>query len=270
MNRNNWLYYIALMILLIIGAASVGAPLFVPYDPIEPNLDVIKQAPSLLHPMGTDDRGRDILSRIMMGGMFSISLGVFSTAFALIVGILMGFLAGYFGKWVDSFVGLLTNITLAFPALLLAIALSSAMRPGYWSIFITLVAIGWAGFARLMRAETLRLKNSPHVEAARVLGADVWYIFLRHILPLCGSILITAITLRVGVAILMESSLSFLGLGIQPPQPTWGGMVSQGRDYFRSAPWITMFPGAVLTLTILSLHIIGENYRGYRSKRIKK
>ena len=261
------LYRISCLLLLMMAIVSLAAPILVPYDPVKPDLESIKESPSWQHPMGTDDRGRDILSRVMMGGQFSISLGIFSTACALMLGIVMGFLSGYFGGWIDSLVGLLTNITLAFPALLLAIALSSAMQPGYTSIFITLVAIGWAGFARLMRAETMKLKNSPHVEAARVLGADVWYIFYRHILPLCSGILITAVTLRVGVAILMESSLSFLGLGVQPPLPTWGGMVSQGRDFFRSAPWMTLFPGAVITFTILALNIVGE---GYRSRRTKK
>jgi ABC-type dipeptide/oligopeptide/nickel transport system permease subunit len=257
--------------LLLMTVVSLAAPLLAPYDPLIPDLDAVKEPPSLRHFMGTDDRGRDVFSRVIIGGQFSISLGIFSTACALLIGIVMGFFSGYFGGWIDSMVGLLINITLAFPALLLAIALSSAMRPGYVSIFITLVSIGWAGFARLMRGETMKLRSSPHVEAARVLGADVWYIFYRHILPLCSGILITAVTLRIGVAILMESSLSFLGLGVQPPLPTWGGMVSQGRDFFRSAPWMTLFPGAVITLTILALNIVGEGYRNkYAQKSVSK
>jgi len=262
-------YFSALGLLTVIFGACILSAWITPYDPVAPDLDSLKQAPSLSHPMGTDDRGRDVLSRVISGGKISISLGIFTTALALLIGVIFGFISGYYGGWVDSFVGFFVNITLAFPSLLLAIALSSVMEPGYMSIFITLVAVGWAGFAKLIRGETLKLKNSPHVQAARVLGASDLYILIRHIMPLCAGIIITAVTLRVGVAILMESSLSFLGLGIQPPYPTWGGMVSQGRDFFRSAPWMTMFPGLIITVTILSLNIAGEGYKEIARKQQK-
>ncbi|MCD6460917.1 ABC transporter permease [bacterium] len=263
-------YWSALGLLTVILGVCVLSSWITPYDPLLPDLDALKQAPSLSHLMGTDDRGRDVLSRIIAGGRFSISLGIFTTVFALLIGIIFGFISGYYCGWMDSLAGVAINITLAFPSLLLAIALSSVMEPGYKSIFVTLVVIGWAGFAKLIRGETLKLKNSPHVQAARVLGASDLYIFLKHILPLSAGIIITAVTLRVGVSILMESSLSFLGLGIQPPMPTWGGMVSQGRDFFRSAPWMTMFPGIIITLTILSLNIAGEGYKELSAHNVKK
>ncbi len=265
-----YVFYTAFFVLITIFTASMLSSWIAPYDPVEPRLDHIKQPPSLSHWMGTDDRGRDVLSRILVGGKFSIAVGLVSTVCALLVGVALGFLSGYFGGWCDSVVSLMTNITLAFPSLLLAIGLSSAMKPGWRSVFFTLVAIGWAGFARLVRAQTLKLRTSPHVEAARVLGAGNTYIFVRHILPLCSAVLITAVTLRVGVAILTESSLSFLGLGLQPPAPTWGGMVNQGRDFFRSAPWITLFPGMIITITIICLNIFGENFRLWWSKRFER
>lgn len=269
MLKKHPLFYLACGILIIIIATSFLSHWITPWDPVAPQLDHIKEPPSFSHWMGTDDRGRDVMSRILDGGRFSLSIGGLATVCALIAGIALGFVGGYFGGWCDSVLGLMTNITLAFPSLLLAIGLSSAMRPGFKSVVLTLVAIGWAGFARLVRGETLKLKNSPHVEAAKVMGAREMYIFRRHILPLCSAVLITAATLYLGVAILTESSLSFLGLGLQPPQPTWGGMINQGRDYFRSAPWMTLFPGAIITVTIICLNIVGENYR-VRSRRTCK
>lgn len=267
MRQKNHVFYVAVIVLAIIVIVSLLSDYLVPYNPISTDLEQIKQAPSWLHLMGTDDRGRDILSRVMAGGKFSISIGILSTVCALTAGVLFGFIGGYFGGIPDSVLGFFTNITLAFPSLLLAVGLSSVMGAGYNSIFITLILIGWAGFAKLVRGETLKLKSNAHIDAAKVMGAGHMYILVRHIIPLCAGVIITAVTLRVGVAILMESSLSFLGLGVQPPQPTWGGMVSQGRDYFRSAPWLTLFPGGVITLTIICLNIIGETFQSRHKKR---
>ncbi|MEW6534053.1 MAG: ABC transporter permease [Candidatus Auribacterota bacterium] len=261
---------VSLVIVAGLIISTVFAPLIAPYDPNVPDLDSIKEAPSLVHLMGTDDRGRDIFSRVLFAARFSLVIGLASTAMALVVGVVFGFLSGYYGGLMDSVIGLFTNITLAFPSLLLAIGLSAVMEPGFWSVFIAIVAISWAGFARLVRAETLKLKTSAHVDAARSLGAAHMYILIRHILPLCTGLIITTATLRIGTAMLTESSLSFLGLGIQPPEPTLGGMVSQGRDYFRSAPWITLFPGAVITLIIIALNTIGENYRILFRTRFEK
>ncbi len=261
MKLKDFVFYTALTIVLIVVVSSIFSDFLMLYDPLKPDLTSVKTPPCFSHPMGTDDRGRDILSRIMAGGKFSLSIGIISTVCALIIGTLLGFIGGYFGGIFDSILGFMTNITFAFPSLLLAIGLSSIMRPGFKSVIITLAAISWAGFSRLIRGETMKYKNSSHIEAAKVLGANNFYILLRHILPLCSGIIITASTLQIGVAILTESSLSFLGLGLQPPDPTWGGMVSQGRDYFRSAPWITLFPGAVITITIICLNIVGEQLR---------
>lgn len=268
--KKNIIFYTASILLILIIGASFLLPLFVTDDPYDTDLSQIKQAPSAEHVMGTDDRGRDLFSRVSVAARFSISIGLISTAVALIVGVTLGFLSGYFGGMIDSLIGLFVNITLAFPSLLLAIGLTAAMEPGGISIFIALVAVGWAGFARIVRAETLKLKASPHVDAARVMGAHHYYILLRHILPLCTSLLLTTASLRIATAILTESSLSFLGLGLQPPHPTLGGMVSQGRDYFRSAPWISLFPGAVITIIILCCNVIGENIRTASQRKFSR
>jgi len=270
MKLKDILFYTALTTILIIVFCSLFSDFIAPHDPLKPDLNYVKMPPSFSHPMGTDDRGRDVLSRIMSGGKFSLAIGIISTVCALSIGITLGFIGGYFGGIFDSILGFMTNITFAFPSLLLAIGLSSIMRPGFKSVIITLSAISWAGFSRLIRGETLKHKNSNHIEAARALGANQFYILIRHILPLCSGIIITASTLQIGVSILTESSLSFLGLGLQPPDPTWGGMVSQGRDYFRSAPWITLFPGAVITITILCFNIVGEQLRSRFGRKFDK
>lgn len=241
-----------------------------PRDPFMPQLTQINHPPSSAHLFGTDDRGRDILSRIMLGARYSLSISIISTMGALVLGCILGFMSGYYGGAVDSIISFFITMTLAFPSLLLAIGVSSVMNPGYRAILFTLIIISWAGFAKLMRGETLKMKNSDHVNASRAMGAGGLYIFLRHIAPLSSGVIITACSLQLGVAILAESSLSFLGFGIQPPLPTWGNMISQGRDYFRSAPWISLVPGIMITVLIICFNVFGETYNQLYKNRFMK
>ncbi|MCP5462475.1 MAG: ABC transporter permease [bacterium] len=260
----------AIVGIVFFGSIACVSLWWTPCDPLKPQLTQINHLPSPTHLFGTDDRGRDILSRIMLGARYSLSISVISTIGALVVGCVLGFIGGYYGGAADSMISFFITMTLAFPSLLLAIGVSSVMNPGYWAILFTLIIISWAGFAKLMRAETLKMKNADHVTASRAMGASGFYIFLRHMAPLSSGVIITAFSLQLGVAILAESSLSFLGFGIQPPLPTWGNMISQGRDYFRSAPWISLIPGIMITMLIICFNVFGETYNQLYKNRFMK
>jgi len=259
--RSNKLVLTAVIVLALLLTAAVFGPHFVPYDPLATDLDSLRQPPSGSHLLGTDSKGRDILSRIIHGARVSLAVGIAASLFSLVIGTLAGLVAGYFGGKVDMVLSQVFDIFLAFPSLLLAIGISAVMPPGLASAMLAITIVSWAGFARLVRGLTLSLKEQTYVEASRAIGAATGRILFRHILPNALPLLLVAGSLRVGGFILLEAALSFLGLGVQPPTPTWGSMISLNRMYINSAPWMVIFPGIAISITVISFNILGDFLR---------
>ncbi len=260
---------IAVILLVMLVLTAIVGPLLVPYKPDGIDLDSLTQPPGKAHLLGTDSKGRDILSRIVSGARISLSVGIFAAALSLGIGIFFGLIAGYFGGTVDAFFSQVFDIFLAFPSLLLAIGISAVMPPGLTSAMLAITLVGWAGFARLVRGITLSLKEQTYVEASRALGASSARILYRHILPNALPLILVAGSLRVGGFILLEAALSFLGLGVQPPTPTWGSMISLNRAYINSAPWMVIFPGLAISITVISFNILGDFLRDKLDPRMQ-
>jgi peptide/nickel transport system permease protein len=253
---------------MLVLTAIVG-PFLVSYMPDEIDLNSLKQPPGIAHLLGTDSKGRDILSRVVYGSRISLSVGILASALSLGIGIFFGLIAGYFGGKVDAFFSQVFDIFLSFPSLLLAIGISAVMTPGLSSAMFAITLVGWAGFARLVRGITLSLKEQTYVEASRALGASSTRILYRHILPNALPLILVAGSLRVGGFILLEAALSFLGLGVQPPTPTWGSMISLNRAYINSAPWMVIFPGLAISITVISFNILGDFLRDKLDPRMQ-
>ena len=260
---------IAVILLIMLGLTAVVGPFLVTYKPDVIDLENLKQPPGKAHLFGTDSKGRDILSRVVYGSRISLSVGIIAAALSLCIGIFFGLIAGYFGRTVDAFFSQVFDIFLAFPSLLLAIGISAVMPPGLTSVMLAITLVGWAGFARLVRGITLSLKEQTYVEASRALGASPARILYRHILPNALPLILVAGSLRVGGFILLEAALSFLGLGVQPPTPTWGSMISLNRAYINSAPWMVIFPGIAISITVISFNILGDFLRDKLDPRMQ-
>lgn len=258
-----------LAVLLCVVAASVLAPLISPYDPEEINLDELRMPPSLKHPFGTDNIGRDILSRVFYGGRISLSVALIAAFLSMGIGLLVGLASGYAGGKIDAGVMLAVDFVLAFPSLLLAIAISVILPPGIYTVMIAIASVGWASFARLVRSHLLSLKSAPFVEAARAIGCSGRRILFVHLFPQCIPLVIVMTGLKLGGYILTEASLSFLGLGAQPPTPTWGSMISSNRAFIVSAPWMVIFPGLAITVTSLCCNLLGDILRDKYSLKIR-
>lgn len=252
---------IGLILLVVVFFHAFAAELLLPGDPEEIDLDRALRPPSMRNPFGTDPFGRDVLSRVFHGGRLSLGVGFLARTISLLLGLIMGSVAGYFGGRFDSIVMRLADITFAFPTLLLLIAIMAVVSPGFISLVVTLGVVGWAAVARLVRAQVLSVKGREFVQAARAAGAGHLTIIIRHILPQCISPVLVVYTLGLGMTVMAESSLSFLGLGVQPPEPSWGRMISSGIAFMRTAPWLTLFPGIVLTITVCSLNLVGDGLR---------
>jgi peptide/nickel transport system permease protein len=260
---------IAVILLVLLVLAAIVGPSLVSYAPDAIDLDSLRQPPGAAHLLGTDSKGRDILSRVVSGARISLSVGILASALSLCIGIFFGLIAGYFGGKVDAFFSQVFDIFLAFPSLLLAIGISAVMPPGLTSAMLAITLVGWAGFARLVRGITLSLKEQTYVEASRALGASSARILYRHILPNALPLILVAGSLRVGGFILLEAALSFLGLGVQPPTPTWGSMISLNRAYINSAPWMVIFPGLAISITVISFNILGDFLRDKLDPRMQ-
>jgi peptide/nickel transport system permease protein len=258
----------AILLVLLVFTAAIG-PFLVPYKPDATDLDSLRQLPSKAHLLGTDSIGRDILSRVVFGARISLSVGILASALSLSIGVFFGLLAGYFGGRADTVLSQIFDIFLAFPSLLLAIGISAVMPPGLASAMLAITLVGWAGFARLVRGITFSLKEQTYVEASRALGATSSRILKKHILPNALPLLLVAGSLRVGGFILLEAALSFLGLGVQPPIPTWGSMISQNRTYINSAPWMVIVPGLAISITVISFNILGDFLRDKLDPRMQ-
>ncbi|UCF90018.1 MAG: ABC transporter permease [Desulfobacterales bacterium] len=258
--RTNLMAGGALTLLVIIMA--LFAPLLAPYHPIDDaDLMVAEEPPSAQFWFGTDSQGRDILSRVIFGSRISLSVGLLSQTMNTIIGVLLGLTAGYFGKWWDDLVMGLTNIMLSIPALIFALAIMALLGPGLMNVFIALGLTNWSYTCRITRSQVLSTRSQDYVKAARALGYGRGRIMLTQILPnIVGPILVMA-TLGVAYAILLEASLSFLGLGAQPPTPSWGGMLATAREQFFTAPWISIFPGLAIFITVMGLNLFGDGLR---------
>ena len=250
------------MLLATVIIAAVFAPLLAPHDPMRGDLaNDYLAPPGGAFRLGADAQGRDVLSRVLYGARISLMVGIISQAVAVLLGVTLGLLAGYYRGWIDLVVMRLADITLAFPSLLLLIAVAAAVKPSLPVIFVVIGAVGWAGMARLVRAQVLVLSSADFVSAARALGASDRRILLSHMLPNVRTPVIIAATLGVAGAIMAEAALSFVGLGAQPPTPSWGSMVAEGRDLLRVAPWVSVVPGLAVGVAVLGFNLVGDALR---------
>lgn len=259
-------------VILLIIIAAIAAPLIARHDPSSIDLTNQLQGPSLRHWMGTDIQGRDVWARLIYGARISLAVGLLSQGIALALGLVLGLVAGYYGKWVDETVMRLADVTLAFPTLLLLIALVAALQPSLPVVFLTIGLVGWAGMARLVRGQVLVVRELEYVQAQRALGARDHRIIAMHVLPAVIAPVVIACTLGVAGAIMAEASLSFLGLGVQPPTPSWGAMIADGRDLsqLRSSPWTSLFPGLAIGMTVLGFNLLGDALRDALDPRAKR
>lgn len=256
------------LVVLIVGVA-ITAPLVAPYDPSEPHYTHSLEEPSKAFPLGTDLYGRDVLSRLLFGARISLLVGVVAVAMAVTIGVPVGSLAGYLGGWLDETLMRLMDIVIAFPALVLALALVGAIGQGLENVILVIGIVYAPQYARLIRGNVLSVKEETYVEAARNTGVGHVTILFKHIVPnAIGPVLVQA-TFHTATAILFEASLSFLGLGVQPPKPTWGVMIANGRDFLPERWWISTFPGIAIMLTVLSFNVLGDGLRDEFDPRSK-
>jgi len=257
----NRLALIGAMVVLVLFIISGAAAWLSPYDPNRPDPRNRLKPPSQEHILGTDSLGRDVMSRMIWGGRVSLKVGFVAVGLATAIGLLLGSLAGYYGGWVDSLVMRFCDLMLCFPSMFLILAVIAILEPSIWNVMVVIGLTSWMGVARLVRAEFITLKNRDFTLAARALGAGGPRIILRHLLPNAMAPILVAATLGVAGAILTESALSFLGLGVQPPAATWGAMLSDGKDYLSRAWWLSFYPGLAILITVLSYNLMGEGLR---------
>jgi ABC-type dipeptide/oligopeptide/nickel transport system permease subunit len=250
-------------VVVLLVVLALAAPLVAGHDPLQIDLINSLSAPSRAHWFGTDIQGRDVWARLVYGARISLSVGFVSQAIALALGLSLGLVSGYYRGWVDELVMRLADVTLAFPTLLLLIAMVAALQPSLGVVFVTIGVVGWAGMARLVRGQVLVVRQLEYVQASRALGGRDLRIILVHVLPGVVAPVIIAATLGIAGAIIAESSLSFLGLGVQPPTPSWGAMIADGRDLsqLRHAPWTSLFPGLAIGAAVLGFNLLGDALR---------
>lgn len=259
--RQHRIGMIGLVLVMVLLFVAVFGQYLAPYDPNEIDMEARFLPPTLEHPMGTDDFGRDTLSRIMYGARVSLQVGIIAVGIAASVGTFLGLIAGYGGRLPDEFIMRTMDILFAFPAILLAIAILAALGKGVTNAMIAIGIVYIPIFARIARGEVLSIRGKEFIDAARASGASSRRIMSRHILPNASGPLIVEITLSLAFAILAEAALSFFGLGTQPPDPSWGRMLSEGRAYFRQSPWMAIFPGMAIMLTVMGFNFLGDGLR---------
>lgn len=257
-------------IVLILFVVSLLAPWISPYEPTAIDLRNVLAAPSWQHPLGTDQLGRDILSRMIWGSRISLKVGFVSTGIAIIIGALLGAVAGYYGRRVDALIMRIVDIMLCFPTFFLILAVIAFLEPSIWNIMLIIGLTNWMGITRLVRADFITLKERDFVKAARVIGAGNWRIIFIHILPNAMASLLVAATFGVAGAILTESALSFLGIGVQPPTPSWGNILTDGKDNIDIAWWLSLFPGLAILVTVLGYNLLGEGIRDSLDPRLRE
>ncbi|MFN3688066.1 nickel transporter permease [Salinarimonas sp.] len=252
---------VALAVVLIIVAAALLAPWIAPHDPTRQSWTAVRQAPSLAHWFGTDEVGRDVFSRVIWGARASLAAGVVSVMIALVIGVPLGLLAGYVGGWTDAVLSRLTDAMLAIPFLILAIALAAFLGPNLTNAMIAIGVTATPIFIRLTRGQVLAARAEDYVEAARAVGNPHWRIAVRHVLPNVMPPILVQATLTIAAAVIAEASLSFLGLGQQPPMPSWGSMLNSAQRFLGQAPWMAIYPGIAIFLTVLSFNVLGDGLR---------
>ncbi|NPV05859.1 MAG: ABC transporter permease [Syntrophaceae bacterium] len=257
------------VVVVLLFVLSILAPWIAPYDPAAIDLKNILQPPSAKHWFGTDQLGRDVLSRMIWGAQISLKVGFVSTGIAIFIGTILGAVAGYYGRWVDAVIMRFVDIMLCFPTFFLILAVIAFLEPSIWNIMVIIGATGWMGITRLVRADFISLKERDFVQAARVIGASDLRIIFIHILPNCMASVLVAATLGVAGAILTESALSFLGIGVQPPTPSWGNILTAGKDNIDIAWWLSLYPGLAILVTVLGYNMLGEGIRDSLDPRLR-
>ena len=264
--RRNPLIIVGGAILLVLILTAVFAPLLAPADPLKTGFSTRVRPPAILgfesqFPLGSDNLGRDILSRLLYGGRISLALSAIAVACSALIGVILGLISGYAGGWIDDVIMRIVDVQLSFPVIMLAIAVIAVVGTSLTALVGVLVLAGWVVYARTVRASVLSLKQQEYVQAARALGAGDVRIVARHVLPNTQAPILVIATVQVATMILLESGLSFLGLGVQPPQPSWGTMLAEGRDYLSNAWWLATVPGIAISLAVLGANMIGDGLR---------
>ena len=259
--KRNKLGMICLGIVLALAIIAILAPVIAPYSYKDQNLAIMNQNPTVEHLLGTDEYGRDILSRIIYGCQISLSVGIISQSIALFIGFVAGVAAGYYGRWVDAVVSFIIQVFSSFPFLLFAILIMFVMGPGLINLYIALGLLMWTTTARLIRGDVMRLKNSEYIQSCILSGGNSFRIIMKHLLPNCISTLIVVSTLGIPSAILSEATLSFLGLGVQPPDASWGQMIAASQPFLESQPIYSIAPGIVIIITVMSFNLLGDALR---------
>jgi peptide/nickel transport system permease protein len=266
---HNPLSSFGLIIILLLILASVLGPSLAPDDPLEIAPDVRLTPPTLRHPLGTDEVGRDILSRILWGARISLQIGIAIVFFSAMIGLIIGMVSGYYGGLLDQVLMRFTDIFISFPTLILAIAMTAALGPSLSNAVIAMIIVWWPIYARLIRSEVLVIKEKDYILAIRVLGANPFKILAFHVLPNAVDTIIVRASIDFGNAVMFCAALSFIGLGAQPPQPEWGAMVTTGKDYLRDAWWLVTFPGLAIFLTVMGFNLLGDGIRDYLDPRLR-
>jgi peptide/nickel transport system permease protein len=265
----NRLAMLGLVVVAALVLVAALAPWLAPFDPNAIDVKSILLPPSWSHPFGTDELGRDVFSRMIYGSRVSLQVGIVAAGLATLVGVILGALAGYYGGWVEAAVMRFTDMMLCFPTFFLILAVIALLEPDILNIMAVIGLTSWMSVARLVRAEFLTLKEREFVTAVKSLGANDARIIFRHILPNALAPVLVALTLGVAGAILTESGLSFLGLGVQPPEPSWGNILSQGKDNIEIAWWLSLFPGLAILVTVLGYNLLGEGIRDALDPRLR-
>jgi peptide/nickel transport system permease protein len=257
-------------VVLLMLAVALLAPLIVRFSPNEINAWAVLEPPSLKHWFGTDDLGRDVFSRIVFGTRISLLVGFVAAGIAVLIGTILGLVSGFYGGLIDNILMRVVDIMFCFPTFFLILAVITFLRPSIWYIMIVIGLTGWMGVARLVRAETLSIREMDYIMAARCIGCSDMRIIFRHILPNAVAPALVAATLGIAGAILTESALSFLGIGVQPPTPSWGNILTSGKDYLEFAWWLSLFPGLAILVTVLAYNLLGEGIRDALDPRVKR
>jgi len=268
--RKHGMLAAGLTIVIAMSLLAVAAPFIAPFDPAELRLDELLLPPSASHPFGTDALGRDILSRMLYGARVSLWVGFVAVGISTAIGILLGLASGYFGGWVDELIMRAVDVMLCFPSFFLILAVIAFLEPSLGNIMAVIGLTSWMGVARLVRAETLTLRERDFIAASRLAGASSCRILFVHILPNALAPVLVSATLGIAGAILVESSLSFLGLGVQPPDASWGNILMDGKSVMEIAPWHSLFPGSAILITVLGYNLLGESLRDLLDPRLKE
>jgi len=268
--RRNRLAIIGGIVTVCLALLALAAPVIAPWDPNRPDVKKILASPSRAHVAGTDQIGRDVLSRMLFGARVSLAVGFVSVGIATFIGIALGSVAGYNGGTVDAAIMRLVDLMLVFPRFFLLLAVLAFLKPSIWTIMVVIGVTGWMGVARLVRAEFLALKEREFVLWSQSIGASGFRIIWRHILPNAMAPVLVAMTLGIPAAILTESGLSFLGLGVQPPHATWGNILNEGKEVIELAWWLSVYPGVAILVTVLSYNLLGEGIRDALDPRLRQ